>query len=399
MSQSNSIILNKNIKDKIRIFIEKYTNSMNEFSKEELEYNTKDFNIIEVNKYSRNLVTNYANKSQYVYNYIVSYSIMRTIEYLNKECKFFQERLQQMLQFKDKIYSDLIIDAIKSIENPIIEDNNKLYYSKIIYILFFYLGIQRQIIYVLQTRINNHYIPYKYGLLETIFTEDKIDIHHPIFMKRFENYKNRLIINIDKILNIKNDIKNDLINKSVFNSIKNANVIKTPTTNKIYYTIFFNIALKDEKIPYNLPFIFNKEIFIYCFFAIKDNEFIMKKIYGISNSSNLSARLQFLNIISYCLKILDNNLDNNSKKECIIIIYYLIIMIMPFKLGTASIAEIFLYSLWKKYIGKKLKINDNIMLDVEALTLPYELFKKNCFEIDQEENNKTIKYTPYLIEI
>ena len=70
---------------------------------------------------------------------------------------------------------------------------------------------------------------------------------------------------------------------------------------------------------------------------------------------------------------------------------------MPFYLGTAAIAEIFLYSLWKKYIRTTIKINQNIMLDVEALTLPYQLFKKNCFEKDTEEGN--IEYTPYLIEV
>ena len=39
--------------------------------------------------------------------------------------------------------------------------------------------------------------------------------------------------------------------------------------------------------------------------------------------------------------------------------------------------------------GTNLIINPHIMLDVEALTLPYDLFKKNCFEGNDE-------YTPYL---
>ena len=64
---------------------------------------------------------------------------------------------------------------------------------------------------------------------------------------------------------------------------------------------------------------------------------------------------------------------------------------MPFELGTASIAEIFLYSLWKYYIGINLIINPLIMLDVEALTLPYEIFFKNCFINEGNDG-----YTPYL---
>ena len=66
---------------------------------------------------------------------------------------------------------------------------------------------------------------------------------------------------------------------------------------------------------------------------------------------------------------------------------------MPFTLGTAAIAEIFLYSLWKYYIGSNLIINQHIMLDVEVLTLPYEIFKKNCFIIDYTNSI----YTPYFV--
>ena len=86
---------------------------------------------------------------------------------------------------------------------------------------------------------------------------------------------------------------------------------------------------------------------------------------------------------------------------------------MPFALGTASIAEMFLYSLWKFYIGTRLEIRQTIMLDVEALTSNFDIFYKNCFNNDDNENNPTILrqiegyneatyipvvYTPYLVE-
>ena len=52
---------------------------------------------------------------------------------------------------------------------------------------------------------------------------------------------------------------------------------------------------------------------------------------------------------------------------------------MPFQRGTASISEISLYILWKKYLDSDLLLNKNIMLDVEALTLPFHIFYENCF--------------------
>lgn len=42
-----------------------------------------------------------------------------------------------------------------------------------------------------------------------------------------------------------------------------------------------------------------------------------------------------------------------------------------------------LYSLWKYYIGTPLNINQNVLLDVEALTLPFTIFYNNCFNGDE----------------
>ena len=86
---------------------------------------------------------------------------------------------------------------------------------------------------------------------------------------------------------------------------------------------------------------------------------------------------------------------------------------MPFSMGTASISEIFLYSLWKFYVGTRLEIRQSIMLDVEALSNTFDDFYKNCFNHDEDENNPAvlrningyieetyipITYTPYLSE-
>ena len=86
---------------------------------------------------------------------------------------------------------------------------------------------------------------------------------------------------------------------------------------------------------------------------------------------------------------------------------------MPFSLGTASIAEMFLYSLWKFYIGTRLEITQSIMLDVEALSNTFDNFYRNCFNHDEHENDPAIlsqidgykqesyiptQYTPYFAE-
>jgi hypothetical protein len=412
-----------NIKKKIQFFISKYTETLNEFSKEELESNL-ECEIIETNKFSRNLVTNYANKSQSVFNYIVSCSISRVIYYLGLESNIFKKKLDKMLLYKpslnllkrtgykNKYYSILIKIAIESLNNDNIQENNKDYYAKLIYILFFYLGIQRQIIFILQKNVNlsnssfailpnpptsirPHFIKdpvnteYKpYGIIVSKFFENYESIYsifHPFDMERLQNYCKRLIYNIKTI----NKINNEII------KINNKTI---EISQNFSCKIFFGL---NNIIPFYKEI--NKKIYIILSLKININN---NKIIGFNNlksditneSLDLNSRLQFLDIISYCLRMLDNQSVNiENSKEYIIIIYYLIIFIMPFYLGTASIAEIFLYSLWKKYIGTNIKINQNIMLDVEALTLPYQLFKKNCFEKDTEEGN--IEYTPYLIEV
>ena len=50
----------KNISNKINLFITKYSNSLNEFTKE-LFINNKNINVHDITKFSRNIVTNYQN--------------------------------------------------------------------------------------------------------------------------------------------------------------------------------------------------------------------------------------------------------------------------------------------------------------------------------------------------
>ena len=70
---------------------------------------------------------------------------------------------------------------------------------------------------------------------------------------------------------------------------------------------------------------------------------------------------------------------------------------MPHNFGSAFVAEVLLYSLWAKYINgfdnnnyeRRIFIKETILLDIEALTLPFDKFYENCF------TTKKTKYTPY----
>jgi len=88
--------------------------------------------------------------------------------------------------------------------------------------------------------------------------------------------------------------------------------------------------------------------------------------------------------------------DINKIKKIIAIFYYLNIIYTPFRAGTAAISEISLFTLWDKYINingdKPLYINENIMIDVEALSHSFTDFYHNCFH----KNKLDRKYTPYL---
>ena len=114
-------------------------------------------------------------------------------------------------------------------------------------------------------------------------------------------------------------------------------------------------------------------------------------------SLKINDRLYYLNVMSKILFKLDENKKQiiniekqkeyiekqkeyiEKQKEYIVAFYYLLILLMPFLRGTASIAEMSLYSLWKYYIGTSLNINQTVLLDVEALTLPFTIFYHNCF--------------------
>ena len=127
-----------------------------------------------------------------------------------------------------------------------------------------------------------------------------------------------------------------------------------------------------------------------------------------SNSKLYKNVNRLLLILSYCLSLLKNKTirdtiflrienDMDKIKKIIIIFYYLFIYLMIFELGTASIAEISLFTLWDTYVNfdgnEPLILNENTMLDVEVLSSQFSKFYTNCFN----QEFKGDIYTPYFI--
>ncbi len=207
-----------------------------------------------------------------------------------------------------------------------------------------------------------------YGYID--FLDKKVPgKYHLLSMKRFDNYMIRFIYNYLKYQKQKKEEEYDFISVSF--------VIKENEDNP-------NIIDRDRSF-------------------IKNNYDTDDTIFNRVNTLKIILK-NFEN-----LEIKDRNISNKIKD--IISIYYYIIILMPFQLGTAAIAEIFLYSLWKFYIKSSLTINQNIMLDIEALSNTFDIFYINCLNRDSEENNQNIlteikeynknkyipvDYTPYL---
>jgi hypothetical protein len=298
------------------------------------------------------------------------------------------------MKTSDKFFCKLIKPVFDSRDNLIIIYKNG--YDKLLYILFFYLAFQRSIIFFLQAtnlQINyslesknyNNYMRQdglmKFGIIpKNFFTYSIYSMAHPLEMERLIDYYH--MINY----NVKQSVKN----------IKDSNFFRSSFNQKMYLLI-----------PRSIISFYEESHSIYIILPTIDKNRNVVEIGKIINySETLNDRLNILNIMAYILVELSKfhllNFEENKlkKREYILLFYYCLIFVMPFSLGTASIAEISLYSLWKFYIGLDLGINQNILLDVEALTLPFNTFYKNCFEIDEEEDKYEYqslgKRTPYL---
>jgi len=307
--------------------------------------------------------------------------------FLRKNEGFFDKKIEFI---KKANHSSSMFDDLNYVNNIIYPNGLTFSYKKLYYILFWYLGVTRNLINILQknerrflwlksffySEFHDNVSGYRYGLVDCFSTNLKDKIH-PLKMKRFNNYKIRFIYNCLLYLSNSKIMKNYIII-----TIKNSEDI-------VWVKNFLNLTND-----------------IYYF----DENLLIQNNYG----DNFNYRINTLKIIIQHFDNLQTEGRNiTDKKRDIISIYYYIIILMPFSLGTASIAEMFLYSLWKFYIGTRLEIRQTIMLDVEALLNTFDIFYKNCFTNDDKENDpvilrqiygydeatyKPIRYTPYLVE-
>ena len=324
-------------------------------------FNFERINSIEPNILYQRLLTikKYGNEKK-VYNKMFQKAINNIQNFLRKDEKFYDNK-KALIKQKSRINFVKTLDYLEKFKNI----NLNLSYKKLYYILFFYLGITRNLINILQQKtpnirdllcfFNDTFYDLNYGYLDLFNNINGRT--HSLSMSRFDNYIFRLIYN--NLMYNRNKINPGYVSTSC---------------------VFF----KKNNEKYGLD---------------RNNSYISTD-YG--SGKNIDSRVNTLNLILELFTKLDTEIITTveEKKKCIVEIYYYIIILMPFNLGTASIAEMFLYSLWKFYIGTRLEIRQTIMLDVEALTSNFDVFYRNCFHNDVNENdsdNKTI-YTPYFIE-
>jgi hypothetical protein len=241
-------------------------------------------------------------------------------------------------------------------------------------------------------------------------------------MERFINYQ-KLSLSLLKLNRNKRTLK-----KKDISTLKLEDIVCEPNhyinditklefyRNKIYLDIDIEFFNKNINLQRNIMdyfgsnhinkinyFIYNGKIDRLIYGDIfKNKEFVSSfHTYNILENNRI-----YIQILTYCLYLLDNKYIIKQPYHeliyTIIVFYYVFIMCMPFFLGTASVAEIALYSLWDTYINIdgscNLKINQNIMLDVEALSMGYREFYYNCINkpLDIKPNSPGQKYFPYL---
>lgn len=117
------------IENKIDEFVNKYSDKLSEFTKKIF---LNDKNCIKkkynLNNFSKtNIVLNYAEKNQSIFNYIFNCTVNETVFFLNQPINFFISRLEKMKLNNKKI--------IIPFENDVLFEND--YYKKLVYIVFY----------------------------------------------------------------------------------------------------------------------------------------------------------------------------------------------------------------------------------------------------------------------
>jgi len=414
---------NKLVKDKyINILLNFLSLNENSFSEFDMQLINKNF-FIKNDKYinySNNVIFKHDEK-QTLFNLIYNNTILNIVNYLGKDTKYFADRLNFMKEHEKNTINYEILDAIMNKKYDELV-KYKEQYNKFVYIFLYYTGMQRRLIDFLQNK--NHITTFKefnemkLGMVSDMFIRYNVHyMYHAINMDRFVNYQRYK----DNFKNVyKNRFQYQCTEEPIYLTKDNKITTNIGEKSEQDYTTF------DFKIFLNLPedfideslfvsnksvYINNKSIYLYGQFILDKNKEIhiiphvnQERLYGLGNIAlNIDAMLYIFDLMAYCLYMLDNpkHFSKILKKMQLVekqiiticLFYYLYILQMPYKEGNAFCAEVSFHALIKKYINPDLVIsmNSNIILDVEALLLPFITFYNNCFQSDGT------KYTPYFV--
>jgi len=453
----------KEIKNKIIENIKKNNNIEDNLLAKYLSFNFNVYNDKYTRKIVKNYVNDINRKKildQIYYNYILSGTVNICIELLRNPDIDINNALDHLTitkQIKNKNLHNIRhrINQLYDIENSNSTIHNE--FNNLLYIFFYVIPYSRRIIEVVKKKIKAS----SYGEIDfKLNRTHRFNMERFINYKRLNIILNN--INDDNMtlsisdVSIMNEInRNGLVSELEYcyshGIIFNRDNISDICPRTIDYKILDNTKINFKKYIINLDIpinFFNSEylIGIYQELIRSSNMFIQYFTYdnepkrleyfvqknesynknkkfndNIDNhrtkSSCFNNNIQYIDnfsriliILSYCLHLLKyeyirndilHNIENDMDKikKIIIIFYYLFIYLMMFNLGTASIAEISLFTLWDTYVNNDLQqpliINQNIMIDVEVLSMPFSKFYINCFNKEYEGDI----YTPYFINL
>lgn len=368
--------MSNNFKEKINKVLNTYKNNLNT-NTSKIITNNKNCNNSNVS-FTRDLASNQITGNQKIFSRIFNCTINKAVEFLGVNVNSIKNSFNSIINNSNNKY---YIHDFKKLaiykSSSIIE--NKIYFNKMLLIFFFYFGIQRNLIYLMQnSSLNDFYrnsniirkkMLRDFGYVNKFSNgSDSFYCYHPLKIDRLKKYLPRILQNYKTLKD----------NKSIF--VVDKNKINADNQKIIYHNccIYFDgIKIFDDTI------LEKKECYMIIeFIEISDKIYLHNSKLG-NVSLTIDDRLYYLNVMSKILFKLDENKKLNinieKQKEYIVAFYYLLILLMPFERGTASIAEMSLYSLWKYYIGIPLNISQKVLLDVEVLTLPFSIFYINCF--------------------
>lgn len=394
------------------------------------ESNISSFDMQFINKFLFSNNNNYVNYSntmmfkqdikQVLFNYKFNDAVAHIINYLSTSNNYYKNKLLFMKEYEKNTINYEIMNILFKPENLKLI-HYKDYYNRFLYVFIFFAGMQRRLIDYLQ---NNNGITtvteltnIKLCMAADMFNNYNVHyMYHAINMDRFTSY-NRY----------KDNFKNIYLNKATYMVSEepiyltaDKKITKEPSESVGKFTTFdfrINLFVPEDFVTGSLfessknNYTNNSKVFLYGQFILDENKDIFiiphdnqERLYGLGNIILDVTNMMYLyDLLAYCLYLLDNpeSFDKilkhmqliDKKMITICLFYYLFILLMPFKQGTAFCAEIAFHGLIKKYINPNLniKMNSNIILDIEALLLPFVTFYNNCFQSDGT------KYTPYFV--